>query len=59
MGLLGTAQRRFGIAGELVNFFWSNNRWWMIPVIMLVLVFGVILILASNPAIAPFIYTLF
>lgn len=59
MGFLADAQRRFGIAGELINFFWSNKRWWMIPLILVVLVFGVVLILASNPAIAPFIYTLF
>jgi hypothetical protein len=59
MGFLDTAQQRFGIAGELINFFWSNKRWWMIPLILVVLVFGVVLILASNPAIAPFIYTLF
>ncbi|MBA3915104.1 MAG: hypothetical protein H0X25_14905 [Acidobacteriales bacterium] len=56
---MNTTQRRFGIAGELLNFFWSNKRWWMLPVIAIVLVFGVLLILASNPAVAPFIYTLF
>ncbi len=59
MGFMNTTQRRFGIAGELLNFFWSNKRWWMLPVIAIVLVFGVLLILASNPAVAPFIYTLF
>jgi hypothetical protein len=59
MNFIQTASRRFGIAGELLQFFWSNKRWWMIPVVAIVLVLGVVLILASNPAIAPFIYTLF
>jgi uncharacterized membrane protein len=59
MGFLQVAGRRFGIAGELLQFFWNNKRWWMIPIVTIVLVLGVVLILASNPAIAPFIYTLF
>jgi uncharacterized membrane protein len=59
MGFLNVATRRFGIAGELIQFFWSNKRWWMLPIITIILVLGVVLILASNPAIAPFIYTLF
>jgi uncharacterized membrane protein len=59
MDFLQVASRRFGIAGELLQFFWNNKRWWMIPIVTIVLVLGVVLILASNPAIAPFIYTLF
>ncbi len=59
MGFVRQAGRRFGIAGELVSFFWSNKRWWIIPMLVVLLVFGVLLILAQSSAIAPFIYTLF
>ena len=59
MGFLNVAQRRFGIAGELLSFFWNNKRWWLLPVVSIILVLAVVLVLASNPAIAPFIYTLF
>jgi hypothetical protein len=59
MGFLTVAQRRFGIAGELLSFFWNNKRWWLLPVVSIILVLAVVLVLASNPAIAPFIYTLF
>jgi drug/metabolite transporter superfamily protein YnfA len=51
--------RRFGIAGDFVSFLWSNKRWWMVPMMIVLLVFGVVLILAQSSAIAPFIYTLF
>jgi hypothetical protein len=59
MSFIQLVSRRFGIAGELLAFFWSNKRWWMLPMIVVLLVFGVLLILAQSSAIAPFIYTLF
>jgi hypothetical protein len=59
MGFIQVAQRRFGIAGELISFFARNKRWWMLPMILVVLLLGVLLILAQSSVIAPFIYTLF
>lgn len=59
MGFAQIAQRRFGIASELVSFFWENKRWWMAPIIVVLLLLGVLLILAQSSVIAPFIYTLF
>lgn len=42
--------------------FWSllmhNKKYWMLPIIVLLLVFGVLVILSGSSA-APFIYTLF
>jgi hypothetical protein len=45
--------------GELFSFFWSNKRWWMVPILVTLFLFGVLLVLAQSSAIAPFIYTLF
>lgn len=59
MGFVDVATRRFGIAGELLSFFWNNKRWWMLPIITIILVLGVVLVLAQSSVIAPFIYTLF
>jgi hypothetical protein len=59
MGFLAVARRRFGVAGELLTFFWNNKRWWMLPMVLVLLVFGILLVLAQSSAIAPFIYTLF
>ena len=59
MGFIHAATRRFGIAAELLSFFWSNKRWWMLPIIFVLILFGALLILAQSSAIAPFIYTLF
>jgi hypothetical protein len=43
--------------------FWSflrvRKKFWMVPILLTMLVFGGLLLLASNSAVAPFIYTLF
>ena len=59
VSFIGVASRRFGIAGELLAFLCGSKRWWMAPMILILLLFGVLLILAQSSAIAPFIYTLF
>lgn len=50
---------RLGVAGELLVFLWERKLWWMIPMVVVLLAFGLLLILAQSSAIAPFIYTLF
>ncbi len=59
MSFIQVARRRFGIAGELLAFFWGNKRWWMLPMVIALFLFAALLILAQSSAIAPFIYTLF
>jgi hypothetical protein len=59
MRFLLIAARRLSIAGQLLSFLWGNKRWWLAPMILVLLTFGVLLILAQSSAIAPFIYTLF
>jgi len=50
---------RFGIAYELLQFFWERKLWWLMPMLLLLLVFGLLIIFAQTSPIAPFIYTLF
>ena len=59
MKFVRTAVRRFGIAGELLSFVAQNKRWWMLPMITILLLMGVLFVLAQSSVIAPFIYTLF
>jgi hypothetical protein len=48
-----------GVAGELLGFLWQRKLWWLIPMITVLLIFGLLLIFASASGIGPFIYTLF
>ena len=50
---------KLGIAGELLGFFWRQRLWWLMPMVVVLLVFGLLLIFAQTSALAPFIYTLF
>ena len=59
MAFLRTARSRFGVAGQLLAFFWRGKRWWLVPMIVVLLGMGVFIVLAQSSVIAPFIYTLF
>jgi len=59
MKFIRTTARNLGVAGELFSFFWSNKRWWLVPMIVTLFLLGALIVLAQSSAIAPFIYTLF
>ena len=59
MSLIKKMQNRFGIFGELLAFLWAQKLWWMIPMILILVLFAFLLIFASQSGLAPFVYTLF
>ena len=50
---------KFGIAGELLAFLWQAKLWWMIPMVLVLLLFGIVIAFGTSTGVAPFIYTLF
>ena len=46
------------VAAEFWHFLLQNKKWWLLPIVIVLLTFGV-LVLLSGTAAAPFIYTLF
>ena len=50
---------RAKIIGELFKFLWERKLWWMIPIVMVLLLFGLLIFFTQSSAVAPFIYTLF
>ena len=50
---------KLGIMGELLGFFWERKLWWMIPMILMLLLFGLLIVFTQGTAVAPFVYTLF
>lgn len=50
---------RLGIVGELIEFLWLNKKWWLIPMALILVLFGLLLVFATSTGLAPFIYTLF
>jgi hypothetical protein len=45
--------------GEFISFMGARKKFWLAPIMLLMLLFGGLLLLAQSSAIAPFIYTLF
>jgi hypothetical protein len=48
-----------GVVSELLGFLGANKRWWLIPMVAVLLLFGLLVIFGSASGLAPFIYTLF
>ena len=44
---------------DLVGFLKTRKKFWLLPLILVLLLFGGLLVLTSGSAVAPFIYTLF
>jgi hypothetical protein len=50
--------KRSSLAGEFVVFLKHNKKWWLLPIILILLGLGMLVLLSSS-ALAPFIYPLF
>jgi len=46
------------LAAEFLDFLKHNKKWWLLPILLMIGVFGLLMALAST-SVAPFIYTLF
>jgi hypothetical protein len=44
---------------ELWAYMGARKKFWLMPLVLLLLVFGGLLVVAKGSAIAPFIYTIF
>ncbi|MEO8256580.1 MAG: DUF5989 family protein [Acidobacteriota bacterium] len=49
---------RTSLPAEFWQFIVQNKKWWLIPIVTVLFLFGVLMLLGSTAA-APFIYTLF
>ncbi len=51
-------EKESGLLREFFAMLKENKKYWLIPIVLILLLFGVLIILGSTAA-APFIYTLF
>lgn len=50
---------KLSIFRELWLFLRIRKKWWLLPMILLIVVLGLILVFAQGSPLAPFIYTVF
>ena len=44
---------------EFYNFLRNRKKYWLLPIIIVLVLFGSLVVLTQGTAVAPFIYTLF
>jgi len=49
----------FNIIKELLTFLLIRKKYWLIPIFLFLILFGVLFVVANGSVISPFIYTLF
>lgn len=49
---------RQSLLAEFLQFLGQNKKWWLLPILLVVLILGALVFLGGSGA-APFIYTLF
>jgi hypothetical protein len=50
---------KISILRELWDFMRMRKKWWLGPIVLLLLLLGLLLVATQGSALAPFIYTLF
>jgi Family of unknown function (DUF5989) len=50
---------RMAVLGELWRFMRTRKKYWLAPVLIVMLMFGGLLVLTQGSVLAPFIYALF
>jgi hypothetical protein len=58
MGLEGAGEK-IGIFAELWAFMKVRKKWWLGPIVVMLVLLGLLVVFTSGTAVAPFIYTLF
>ena len=51
-------EKRAGLVSEYLEFLNQSKKWWLIPVVLLILLIGLLIVLGGT-ALGPFIYPLF
>ena len=44
---------------EFINFLMQRKKFWLVPIIVIMMLLGTLVLIVQNSVIAPFIYTLF
>ena len=47
------------VLAELLQFLRQEKKYWLVPIAVVFVVFGLLIVFAQSSAVAPFIYTLF
>lgn len=58
-GFFVRLRERFGILAEFWDFLRVRKKWWLGPIVVILLLLSILIVMTHGSAIAPFIYTIF
>ena len=47
------------LIGDFLGFIRHEKKWWMIPLLLVLVIVGLLAVFASSSPLSPFLYTLF
>ena len=50
---------KLGILKEFLDFLKASKKWWLTPIVVILVLVGALIVFSQGSALAPFIYTLF
>jgi len=50
---------KMAILKEFWSFLMERKKWWLLPIVIVLVLLGALIIFTEGSAVAPFIYTLF
>jgi len=53
------SNKKLSIILEFLDFLKTRKKWWLAPIVIIMLLMGFLILLTEGSAVAPFIYTLF
>ena len=51
--------RKFYLLRDLWSFMKERKKWWLLPIIIMLVLVGILIVLAQSSPLSPFIYALF
>lgn len=56
---VSTMTGKFAIVAEFWQFMKERKKWWLGPIVIMLLLLGLLIVLTEGSAVAPFVYALF
>ncbi|MBC8495044.1 hypothetical protein H8D36_02725 [archaeon] len=50
--------KNYGVMRELWMFMKENKKWWLLPIIIMLILVGILIVLGQSTPLSPFIYPL-
>jgi uncharacterized protein DUF5989 len=55
----GSGMSKGRVLGEFFSFLKQEKKYWLVPIVIVFVLFGLLIVFSQSSAVAPFIYTLF